>query len=155
MNTLQPIIKEEGSFQDYDNFHNGNRTLTPVYFEKDGKQNFVCNLVTKHEKRQYEVENSRREIEDYFRQLNTNDGRYFAFYSIDKDVFSFLDWVKDKGYHFEHFAGFYIAPDFDEFHGNLKEYSAAFNYRIYDKELTQELMKRLPNLEIKDFTKTI
>lgn len=68
------------------------------------------------------------------------------FYGIEKDPVRFLDWLRQEGYTLEiHGKLFSFLPkhDYVDFHGNVCEYSAAFRYRIYSRELFQSIIDRL------------
>ena len=154
---IQPIYDSEKSFLSYDSFHDKNTVMTPVYFEFDNKRHFVVNIVTKHPL-EYEVFESHEKMREYFSQLNANKGKYFAFHSIRKNVKELLQWMKDNNYQFREDTRFWVHDDFIELMGNMREYSAAFHYRIYDMQLANDLMTNLlckyPYIQVKDFRKT-
>jgi hypothetical protein len=50
---------------------------------------------------------------------------------------SFINWIDTQHYHYEQFSTVYKLKDRGvwEYHGNLKEYSSAFSFYIFDKNL--------------------
>ena len=81
-----------------------------------------------------------------FRQLHCNGFRYIAFYGAENDPVRFLDWLRQKGYTLEvhdRLFAFHPERDYVDFYGNVCEYSAAFRYRIYSRELFQEILDQL------------
>ncbi|MBP5714808.1 MAG: hypothetical protein J6X07_08945 [Prevotella sp.] len=141
------------AFERHIAFEGGIEKYVPVYFEHNGKKHFVINNVVTTK---YKEEQSRERIDGFRIQLEANDGRYLCFYG-KPEVWDFLKLVKTKGYTFENFTKLVICNSqygmFYEFHGNLRECSYAFHYRIYDKRMFCRLRKRLPNIKIKDYTK--
>lgn len=117
---------------------------TPIYMIKDGVQHFISNLVKvtmyKDAYDNYHYENSIQTIEKHKQQLLDNGGQYITFYAEYNNPLDFIQWVKENDYTFEiHGELFYKCDGFTDFHGNLKEYSAAFHYRIYDQTMLQKL----------------
>ena len=160
-----PIYDNEAAKEENDNWNNGRRVLVPVMFDYEGRRRFVFNFTEKFTERRgggfydCELNDSRRKVADYFHQLNENGGKYFAFYCADwgkygskhpkKDLFAFLEWIKDGGYTFvRDMTDFTVMDDFTDFSGNLNEYSAAFWFRIYDKELAARLIDELSHIRI-------
>lgn len=113
----------------YMQWYNKDVTYTPLYV--NGK--FVCNIADA------EREQKRKEAAEYLLSLRRNDYKFLAFYSKKDNVFDFLKWVKDNGYNFEPFTRFAKYPDYTDFGGNLREFSAAFSYRIYDAETLKSI----------------
>ena len=88
----------------------------------------------------------RSELAKLLWQLRRNEFRYVMFYGIEKDTVRFLDWLRQEGYTLEihgKLFSFHPKHDYVNFHGNVCEYSAAFRYRIYSRELFQSIIDRL------------
>lgn len=158
-----PIYDHKNTRESYDSFNNGNRVLLPVLFKYQGRRRFVVNLTEKYTTRDshsghydYELKESRDKVADYFRQLNNNDGKYFAFYCCDwgtreRDIYKFLEWIKANGYTFDKkMTDFIEGDEYTDFSGNLNEYSAAFFFRIYNKELAADIMAKCQGVTIYD-----
>ena len=80
------------------------------------------------------------------RNLRGNDYEYCAFYSQKKDLFEFFDWLRQNKYTLEVQGDLFdFAPDrsYVDFHGNVREYSAVFHYRIYSRELFSHIINQL------------
>lgn len=162
-NNFTPIFATEEAFVRYDDFHCGNLERVPVYFMNQGRRLFVCNMPTEYKTRDdrggwYDVrlKEDRKDVENYFNQLNANGGKYFKFYIVnhkEKTLPEFLEWIKANGYTFsKEMTEFSIDKDYIDFSGNLNEYSAAFCFRIYDKTLATQLMNTI-DAPKKDYTK--
>ena len=88
----------------------------------------------------------RRALASLLRQLRRNGFRYVALYGIENDPVRFLDRLRQKGYTLEvhgRLFDFHSERGYVDFHGNVCEYSAAFLYRIYSRELFQNIIDRL------------
>lgn len=162
-NNFKPIFATDEAFVSYDAFNCGDLERVPVYFEKDCQRHFVINMPHEYKSRHdhggfydLHLKEGRKDVENYFKQLNSNGGKYIVFHCINnngKTLQEFLDWVKDNGYTFDKdMTDFIIDKDYVDFHGNLNEYSAAFYFRIYDKTLAASLMDTI-DAPKKDFTK--
>lgn len=158
-----PIFATEDAFVRYDNFHCGYLERVPVYFMNQGRRLFVCNMPNEYKTRDshiglydFELKEGRQDVENYFSQLNANGGKYFKFYTVnhkDKTLPEFLEWIKANGYTFnKNMTDFSIEKDYIDFSGNLNEYSAAFCFRIYDKDLATHLMNTI-DAPRRDYTK--
>ena len=141
------------AFEQYLAFEDGTEKYEPVYFEYNGKKHFVIN---KNVTSKYKEERSQERIDAFQKQLEASDGRFLCFYG-NPDIREFLKTVKTKGYTFEHFTKLAVHGSpyglFYEFHGNLRECSYAFHYRIYDRRMFARLRKTLAGLTFKDYTK--
>jgi hypothetical protein len=136
----------------------GSGRYTPIYMIAGGKKYFVRNALEKlsgesHGWRKYHNEKSADEVKNAKAQLVENGGKYYTLYSIKKDPIEFLDWVCEKGYTLQVFGKLFDSSDrkdgaerFTDFHGNLVEYSAAFNFRIYDTDILATIQSRTANM---------
>lgn len=123
----------------YSNWFNGYVTYIPIYVN----EKFVRNICSGDKKA------SRREAAEQLIQLRKNNYKYFAFHGT-QNVFDMLKMVENRKLHFEDFTEIKkIEEDLWEFHGNLQEVSAAFFYRIYDKKLIQQIIRKLIKLNAK------
>lgn len=80
------------------------------------------------------------------RNLRGNRYEYCTFYSQKKDIFEFFDWLRQNKYTLEVQGELFdFAPDrsYVDFHGNVREYSAVFYYRIYSRELFSHIINLL------------
>lgn len=124
----------------YDNsLFTGDCWMYPTYMVKDGKEFFMFN------RRDPDDAWALRELEACKTHLRMTGGRYFKFHGLKDDP---IDWLKLIAYRKHHFTDpdnlYYCSIEekgFLDFHGNLKEVSAAFFYRIYDKALAEQVQK--------------
>lgn len=132
---------------------NGDGEYTPVYMLKNNDEFFIGNIVKQINNydylAKYNYKNRVNEIKRIKEMLLNNNGDYLKEYGKFDNPFDFVDWVKENNYTFEiHGELFRNCEQFTDFHGNLKEYSLAFNYRIYN----QDIVNQLENL-VKETTK--
>lgn len=145
------LVKKEPYRGSYGFYQQG--TYKPYYFiGPDGKEHFIRNLVTNTQDSYKTDASQRREMAEFLRNLRANHYRFMCFYGRDKDPLRFLKWVRENGYRLEvqgELFRFHTrdsdAYDRDsvDFSGNVCEYSAAFSYRIYDREFFAELLREL------------
>lgn len=130
-----------------DNYAFGGRYMYPNYMLKNDKRYFMFNRGS--DDRNYEID----EQEARKSQLISNAGKYFKFNGVFPSPLEMLKWIIDKKYQFCSLTAKTIhyedrtSEDYFDFHGNLKEVSAAFFYRIYDEQLIEEiktLIKQIP-----------
>ena len=120
-------------------------TYVPYSFIVDGKKRFFRSLTTRTGSESDDRRN-RDEMAALLRNLRGNHYEYCAFYSPKKDIFEFFDWLRQNKYTLEiQGALFSFAPNrsFVDFHGNVCEYSAAFHYRVYSRELFMHITNQL------------
>ncbi|HBY20386.1 MAG TPA: hypothetical protein DEG71_05155 [Clostridiales bacterium] len=135
----------------------GRAEFTPIIMVKENQEFFIQNKVkeiTRDGYSKHHEERNLNEIERIKKQLLNNDGKFLKFHAREENPFKFIQWVKDNNYTFEiHGELFYECNNdsFVDFHGNVKEYSAAFHYRIYDVEMIQELKNKVS--ECKSYVK--
>ena len=109
---------------------------TPIFMQIGEKELFVRNIINGH----------KEEVAQFTAQLVENNGAYFCNYCHARGIknpIEFLQFVKERGFTFEEFTqiGKYNSKEsgFIDFGGNLREYSSAFDFRIYDMELVKEI----------------
>lgn len=94
----------------------------------------------------------RKELSDYLRQLRRNGFKYFCHHSIRKDIYEFIDFIKKNHFTIDMMWDNVIAHYDDlgiyEFHGNLVEYSAAFQYQIYDESFVEEIKELIKDIPV-------
>ena len=105
----------------------------PTYMVKDGKEYFVFN------RREPDDSWKIKENEIWKNQLVSTDGKYFAFHGFYDNPLDMLKEIIKRKHHFCRPDNVYENLEeysCSDFHGNRNEVSAAFHYRIYDKELS-------------------
>lgn len=123
---------------------------TDYGFICDGKWHFIHTL--RHDTgNQSDDRRLRNELADYLSQLRKNGFKYFCHHSRNKDIYEFIDFIKQNQFTIDMMLndviGHYEDLGMYEFHGNLVEYSAAFQYPIYDESMVEEikiLIKDIP-----------
>ena len=147
MNNAITFIEEEKEKWYSNNYAFGGRYLYPNYMLKDGKRYFIFNRGS--DARGYDID----EQEARKSQLLSTNGQYFKFNGAFASPIEMLKWIVDNKYHFCSITADNVqyqdgtSEDHFDFHGNLVEISAAFFYRIYDKELVKEietLLEQIP-----------
>jgi hypothetical protein len=92
-------------------------------------------------------------------QIIKNEGKFVTFYCAEwyyhgtkgcRNPIEFLNWVEKKNFSFENFSGIRREKELPgkpwDFHGNLKEASAAFSLRIWDEKLVEKVRKKFNRL---------
>lgn len=130
---------------------NPNCYFYPVYMVKDGKNYFMFNRSSSD--RSWEVDTR----ESQKAHLISTGGRYFRLNGAFDDPLDMLTTVAKRKHHFwctkgtelvEHLQKADEDPDgvdIWDFHGNRKEISSCFYYRIYDASLA-ELIREVADL---------
>ena len=120
-----------------------------TYFEAGGKIRFLRGYTEGYA-------NEAQEVEELKQQLINNECKYIRFYCHapieDRSPLAFLAWVKEHKMTFESFSHFRWIKSKSinawEFGGNLREYSSAFTYRIFDRALAMQIKKTFSALPI-------
>lgn len=141
-------------FCEKDSFAFGDSTYVPIYMLKDGVEYFVRNHVVDFRDfawRDYEIKKSKREIAEIKEFLLRTEGRYFKFNGGFDDPFEMLQYMTVNHHTFIHPDDLFIdrldeSGRYFDFHGNQNEVSAAFHYRIYDREMIEKLKKAVVEL---------
>lgn len=142
---LHPVLVKEDYFIKYVSWYNKIVTYVPYCFEYDGKRYFLGNLATRTGTEQGDREN-RREMASLLTSLRRHHYQYCTFHAIKEDIFEFFKWLRENKYTLEiHGALFTFDPDhgYVDFWGNVREYSAAFQYRIYSREMLRHIIDQL------------
>lgn len=124
-------------------------TYAPVFMVKDGVEYFVINRVAKATGDSFYARQANDRLDKAKAMLTENDGRYCMFYGRHPDPTDMLTEIEQRGHTFtepeELFVDCHDKPyggGFVDFNGNLNEVSAAFMYRIFDRELAEALKKQ-------------
>lgn len=127
------------------------RTYAPIYMVKNGQEFFVVNRVV-HDGEpgygKYHEKKSCDEVEGIKAALLSNDGKYFKYNGFYDDPMEMLGEIEEQQHTFvEPENIFWVCHSdgseagFIDFHGNRREVSAAFYYRIYDDVLASQIKK--------------
>jgi len=138
------IVKGE-AIRNHNGWHNRIVMHTPYYFQLGKRKLFLCSL-TSDSGNKYDDRRYRREMAERLLNLRRNHYDYCTFHSRYPDIFEFFKWLRENHYTLEVQGSlFSIDPDrgYVDFHGNVCEYSAAFHYRIYSRELFENIINQL------------
>lgn len=132
----------------------GSAEYTPVYAILNGVKRLVTNIIHALEGdtlvwREYSDKRSVEIAERAKNNLMKHDGKYITFRALNDNPFEFLNWIKENGYTLEAVKEFFSESsdgDFTDFHGNFREYSCSFYYRIYDETMLKELKEIVTNM---------
>ena len=141
----QPKLIKGEAVRTPNGWHNRKVLQTPYYFQLGKRKLFLYNLISDTGS-DYDDRRYRREMAERLLNLRKNRYDYCIFYSRKSDIFEFFKWLRENHYTLEvHGSLFGIDPDrgYVDFHGNVCEYSAAFHYRIYSRELFENIIHQL------------
>lgn len=117
---------------------------------KDGKEYFMFNRREPDDKWKLE------ENEAHKKQLIETNGKYFTFNGFYKNPIEMLKEIIKRKHHFttpkEMYYGDIKERAYLDFHGNRKEVSAAFHYRIYDELLATQIQNIVECINHKKWT---
>ena len=119
--------------------YTGNCWMYPTYMVKDGKELFMFN------RRVPDDSWVKRDDEARKKFLIENDGKYFIFYSSGyADPFEMIRTIAERKHSFTENNIDKIVTPFSkggifDFHGNRREVSAGFFFRIYDEDMAAEI----------------
>lgn len=123
--------------------------MYPNFMVKDGKELFMFNR--RFPQARYED----AEDEARKKQLISTDGKYFKFHSYKDDPLELLKIAADRRHTFcdpeSLWWSDYDKNGYMDFHGNFREVSAAFYYRIYDAELIERIRAATQHLIQKEW----
>lgn len=138
------LVKGEPSTH-YMAWYKSDVVYIPYSFVLNGKQLSLQALATQTGAA-IDDRRNRDEMAGLLRNLRANHYEYCTFYSVRKDIFEFFDWLRENRYTLEIQSGLFDFADdrsHVDFHGNVCEYSAAFWYRIYSRELFSHIIDQL------------
>lgn len=123
---------------------------TEYWFKRDGKLHFINTL--RHDTgRKHDDFRLRSEMAGFIRQLRKNKFKYLCYHARTNDIYEFINFIKSNGYSLAIIGKDAISYSEEhgmyQFSGNLAEYSAAFQYSIYDESMVNEikgLIKDIP-----------
>lgn len=145
-NAIQ-IIEKEPYY--HDSPFTGNCWMYPTYMVKDGKEYFMFNRRDPDDSWKLE-ENERRK-----QQLLSTGGAFMRFHGFYAHPIEMLAEVAKRKHHFTDPEKMYYCDiedhGFLDFHGNRREVSAAFHYRIYDVELATKVKKAVEAINREDW----
>lgn len=122
-----------------DNPFVGGCYLYPNYMVKDGKEYFMFSRRDPCDSWMRTQDEARK------KQLLENGGKFFRLHGFYYDPFTMLAEVIERQHHFTEPSKMYYASleesGFVDFHGNRKEVSAAFSYRIYDPDMAAKIRR--------------
>jgi hypothetical protein len=144
------FIEKERCYDD--SWFTGQCWMYPVFMLKDGKEYFVQN------RREPDDSWKQKELEGRKAELIANDGAYFRFNGFYPDPLKMLAEMEEQGHTFTEPDSLFVdcqnsksyGEGFVDFHGNRKEVSAAFHYRIYDLDLLKAVEKSARKIARKD-----
>ena len=115
----------------------GGHYMYPTYMVKGGKEYFMFN------RREPQPSYKDEEDEAFKNFLISTDGRYFKFNGYQDDPLEMLKIAAKRKHHFTDPENLWFCDfgksGYSDFHGNFKEVSAAYHYRIYDAELIKKI----------------
>lgn len=147
--SFRPALIKGNTVRQYVSWYNTTVAYTPYFFERDGKQCFIYSLCSETG-RDMDDKRHRREMAYRLLELRRNRYGYLTFYSHISNIFEFFKWLRDNHYTLEvHERLFSFANDrsYVDFSGNVLEYSAAFHYRIYSRELFTNIIGQLRRIK--------
>lgn len=111
--------------------------MYPNYMLKDGKELFMFN------RRDPDDEWVLEKNEERKKQLLSNNGAYCRFNGFHESPMEMIKAIAKRKAHFVEpenlFRGSMKKSGYEDFHGNLREVSAAFHYRIYDFDINEKV----------------
>lgn len=168
-------IVEKPAVNEYSHWFGAEIILVPVFCHlPDGREVFLLNKVagtTDEEKKgdfyiekkddfyiSLQIKQDKRTLDNYVEQLRNHDGKW-----IDRNStwgpqpeavkglspLEFIALVRDNGFTFKKECTdiAIYSNGTARFSGNLKQYSCAFSFDIFDKEMIEEIKKEAPEVE--------
>ncbi len=145
-------IIEKEPYKSYDRWNERDCLMYPVFMIKDGKEYFVLN------RRETNLDYNNKENQRRLEKLNQTNGKYTVFYGDFENPFEMLkDIIKKMDLIITNndrtFEKAMPNEDSIDFHGNRQNYSSAFMYRIFDKELENDLKEVVNFINGKEWDK--
>lgn len=143
-------IIEKKPYKSYDNWNDRDCLMYPTMMIKDGKEHFIFN------RREPDAEYQEKENQKRLEILERTDGKYTMFYGKFENPFEMLrEIIKEKDLIItnsqEIFDRRMTQEESVDFHGNRENYSSAFMYRIYDKNLENALKEIVEYINKKEW----
>lgn len=135
-----PYITHGEPFNQDSGWYNRVITLIPVYLHL-GDKKVMLDCIRKDTGSSYDEKGHRITIAKYIWQLRRNGYKWYTRYAKYDDPMEFIKWVKENSYTFHIMGRSLLSFENGEwqFHGNLREYSAAFCFYILDEELAKTI----------------
>lgn len=146
-----PALVKGEPYNQYFRWYNREVKRTPYYFI-DGQQRKTIISLSSDTGNTYDDKQNRQKMTGYLRSLRSNCYQYLTFYANDTNIFDFFAWLRKNDYTLEVQENlFYFEEnrEFADFQGNVWEYSAAFYYRIYTREMLQHVINQLRTVKRK------
>lgn len=142
---------EKEPYKDFDKWNWRECLMYPTFMLKDNKEYFILN------RRSPQEEWDKKDDKKVLDILKRNDGRYTYFYNrlLEGSPYDFLKEVIKNKYSFEKFSELieHKERNYCDFHGNLKEISSAFHYRIYDDKMSENIRNVFNLINNKEWTR--
>lgn len=135
-----------------DSWFTGQCWMYPVFMLKDGREYFVQN------RREPDDSWKKEELERRKAELIANGGTCVRFHGLYQDPLEMLAKMEERGHTFTEPDNLFVdcrssksyGEGFVDFHGNRKEASAAFYYRVYDLDLLKAVEEAARKIARKD-----
>lgn len=130
------IFEKERHYDD--SLYTGGCYMYPTYMRKDGKEYFMFNRREPDDSWELQANEERKAF------LVANGGKYFKFNGFYDDPFEMLKNMAERKHTFtepeeQNYRCSFEKNGFIDFHGNRREVSAVFFYRIYDREMAKKI----------------
>lgn len=124
---------------------------TRYWFKRDGKLHFIHTL-RQDTGSKFDDSRMRKEMAGFLRQLRKNKFRYLCHHARTNDIYEFINFIKSNGYSLAMIGKDAISYSEEhgmyQFSGNLAEYSAAFQYSIYDEAMVDEIRDLIKDIPV-------
>ena len=145
-------IIEKEPYKSFDNWNERECLMCPVFMIKDNKEYFVLN------RREPSDDYRNKENQKIIEKLKQTNGKYTIFYGEFENPFEMLKEIIQKmdliiTNSDSIFDKQMTNEDSVDFHGNRQNYSSAFMYRLFDKELENDLKEIVTLINKKEWDK--
>lgn len=145
-------IIEKEPYKSFDNWNERKCLMCPVFMIKDNKEYFVLN------RREPSDDYRNKENQKRIEKLKQTNGKYTIFYGEFENPFEMLKEIIQKmdliiTNSDSIFDKQMTNEDSVDFHGNRQNYSSAFMYRLFDKELENDLKEIVTLINKKEWDK--
>lgn len=124
---------------------------TEYWFKRDGKLHFIHTL-RQDTGSKFDDSRMRKEMAGFLRQLRKNKFRYLCHHARTNNIYEFINFIKSNGYSLAMIGKDAISYSEEhgmyQFSGNLAEYSAAFQYSIYDEAMVDEIRDLIKDIPV-------
>lgn len=124
--------------------YTGDCWMYPTFMLKNGKELFVFN------RRDPQASYKNAELEAHKKFLLNTDGRFLKFNGYYNNPLEMLKQAAVRHYRFTEPKDLWLCgfekTSYSDFHGNFREVSAAFHYRIYDADLIKAIFASAEHL---------